>query len=820
MIKCFLSHSSKDKESYVRIVAARLRKEVRVFDEETFEKGMKTIDEITHGLDESSLFVIFLSESALSSPWVQNELAGAKSRFDDATLSRIYPIIIDPEVRFEDPRIPAWMKESLNIQPILKPSVAARKINARLIELSWSNHPRLRERRELFVGRNNLMEVVEERLDDFTREAPICLIASGLPSIGRRTFLQRALKKANLARESYEFPVVSLASLDSIEDFLLKIEDLGISQVELPNLTTLTVEEKIGIAKTIAISLSKERERVLIEDHGVIVIRTGEIVDWFAEVVKALSATGHLTFCIASQFRTNASLNRTFPEVFSVAVPELDIPERNGLLSRYARFHGLDLRREDLSFFSDLLTGYPEQALFAIDLIKEEGIFEAKRNSHTIQQYGSDKAQVILERYKDRRLELNLIYLLCRFEFISYDVLFDIVPEDEYRPVLGNLIASSICERLGASSEYIRVNEVIRDYVSRSRFGQSTEFDDSIQRHVKQFVEGYQDEHRDISNYIFSAQEALRAGNRLPDDLIVPSVFIKTIKQIYDEERNYSDAVALADRVLAKERFLHISTVNHVRFILCQSLARLRSHRFFDEIRRIPEPDRWFLYGFYYRLSGDYAKAEENLLRVLSERKRNDPRAVGELVLVYMQSDEFAKATELAKDNYLNRPNNPINANSYFSCLITKKPSVENRQTLEGIVARLRFDPSDRAQEMVDSMEAKIAAYYDNDEARSLTMINRAISRHSDLVYPLLTKADLALHFENAEALREAVNALARVTGPNAQSYRSFIKFKALLLAMDRKPDDARKLIRKELSGLIPSALERLNERVDSLANH
>ncbi len=821
MIKCFLSHSSRDKDSYVRVVARRLRKEVKVFDEETFEAGMATAEEIAHGLDESTLFVIFLSDSALSSQWVKEELADATTRFDAAQIQRIYPIIIESGLRHDDPRIPNWMRESLNIQPILKPTIAARKIKARLLELSWKSHPRLKERREIFVGRNDLIQQIEERLDDFSREPPIALIASGLLAIGRKSLLQHAMTKANLVRDCYEFPTITLSALDNIEDFLLKIIDFGMVEADPRRLPSATVSEKVELAKEVVGAIAQEGERILIEDHGVLVQSSGDLVDWFSELLSHLAPTSHLTFCIASQFRPNPSMNRTNPQAYSVAVKELDIAERNGLLTRYARFQSLNLSREELSFFSDLLTGYPEQVLFAVDLVHDHGVFEAKHQSHTIQQYSSDKAQVILERYQDRTQVLEFIYFLCRFEFLSYEVLFDMVDEAIYAPLLNDLLAASICERLGTSSGHVRVNEVIRDYVSRNRYGLPTQFESAIRKHVQRFIEHYNDDNQDVSDYLFSAQESLRQGKGLSDDLLIPSVFVKAVKRLYDEERNYPDAVALADRVLQRERFLHSATVNHIRFIQCQSLARLRLPRFFDEVRNVPEPNRSFLYGFYYRLVGNHLKAEENLLRLLEgdDRKR-DPRVIGELVLVYMQSDEYNKALELARENYRNRPSNPINANNYFACLIMKDRIPENREELERIIARLEIDPSERAREMVDSMKARMVAYFDEDETRSLALIEEAIHRHPKIDYPLLTKADLAAHFGNPAKLREAVNAIERVTGKNAQSYRSFVKYKAMLLAMEGKASEAKQLVRKELAGLIPSALQRLNERLDHLASH
>ena len=58
MEKIFLSHSSKNKD-YVRPIFEYFGKDRSVFDEMTFEYGMKTIDEIFSGIDSSDIFDIF-----------------------------------------------------------------------------------------------------------------------------------------------------------------------------------------------------------------------------------------------------------------------------------------------------------------------------------------------------------------------------------------------------------------------------------------------------------------------------------------------------------------------------------------------------------------------------------------------------------------------------------------------------------------------------------------------------------------------------------------------------------------------------------------
>ncbi|MES9899733.1 MAG: TIR domain-containing protein [Sedimenticola sp.] len=819
MIKCFLSHSSIDKERYVRIVIRHLRKEVRVFDEETFEKGMGPIEEIINGLDESSLFVIFLSDTALNSDWVKHELSNAKQYLDEGRLQRIYPILIDEDLTHTDDRIPEWLKESTNIQHIVRPAVAAKKINSRLIEISWNFHPRLRERETIFVGRNSLINEIEERLDDFRKSPPSVLIASGLPYIGRKSFLKYASRKSNLVRDSYEYPLITLAQSDSIEDFILKIHDLGFSDTtNLHDKLRGNLQQKIQVAGDIIKQIINESERILIEDNGVIVQRDGEIVDWLVDVVRAIESAGHLTFCVASKLRPNKSINHKNESFYCVYVEELQPSEREGLLVRYSKFKELSLNREDLGFFSDLLTGYPEQVIYAVDLVDDAGIFYAKKRSHEIQEYSSDKAKIILEKFSSRPDVTDFIFLLSKFEFMSYELIFSIVAEDAHAELLDELLVSSVCERIGSNGEYVRVNEVIRDYISRGRFGIPKKFQKAISSHVNDYLINYSDENADLSDYLFSVQEAVLSGASVPEELLIPSILIKTIKKLYDEDRNYKDAMRLCDRVLQQESTIHRNSVDHVRFIKCQCLARLTNRDFFGEVQSVAEPEKSFLMGFYYRIAGQYGKALEYFQRVLRKRP-NDVRTKGELVRVYMQIEEYDKAFEMAKSNYMDRPGNPININNYFTCLIHKEKTPENRIELDAVFYKLDIDPSDQAQEMAISAKSRLLAFYDHDYERAFEEIEKAIDRFTNNNFPLLTKADLAVYARDIKKLREAIASLEASLSRRAQTYRTFQRYKACLIALEGDADSARRFIMKELKGLGENASNRLIHKVEELAN-
>lgn len=114
-MRVFISHSSKDKSSYcdslVTKLSEKLGKSSIVYDELTFEAGEKSLDEINRTLAITDLYVILLSEHAMESSWVKYELAKAKEKLDARALNRVYPLIIDPALKFSDKRIPEWVRE-------------------------------------------------------------------------------------------------------------------------------------------------------------------------------------------------------------------------------------------------------------------------------------------------------------------------------------------------------------------------------------------------------------------------------------------------------------------------------------------------------------------------------------------------------------------------------------------------------------------------------------------------------------------------------------------------------------------------------------
>lgn len=808
MIKCFLSHSSLDKD-YVRSVASGLRKETRIFDEQTFEKGMSPSEEILKGLDDSSLFVLFLSESALNSEWVKMEMDIAKDKVDSGQIHRIYPIIIDDKIDYTDPRIPKWMKDGFNIQPIKKPNVAIRKINARLREIAFKNHPSLQERQKIYVGRNDKITHVEQRFDDYDKPSPIVFVASGLNYIGRKSFIKKSLIKSTVIREEYEFPIIQMEPTDSIEDFILKVDDLGLADVgKIENLMHITIKDKVDIAVKLVENIIEEKERILIEDLGAIVSSDSTIISWFREIVDRVKQFQHLTFCIVTQRKGNKSFSNRHPEYYFEELPALNIHERRGLLKRYSEYKELNLERDDLKFISDLLSGYPEQVLFAVDSVADSGLFAVKKDPHLIREYADDKARVVIESFGEDSKKLDFLYFLSKFEFISYEFLFTLVSESEFYPITQSFIDMSICDQLGVNKDYIRVNQVLKDYISRSKFGTSLDYDKVLGKHIETFIKEYSDDNRDLSEYIFSIQEAIKKGEKIDSRILVPSYFVKTIKSLYEKggAANYKEAVKLADQVLTNYQYMHQSVIDHILFIKCQALARLHDKEFFGAVRDIKEPESSFLHGFYFRITRQRNRAIESYKRVLIKRP-NDQRAKGELVLLYLQNDEYAQAFDLAKAVYERQKNNPINANNYLNCLFYKDKASVDLDLVNEILERLKSNPAQRSQEIYCSAKAKALAKFDNRVDEAFKIIEQGILDFPDIKYPVLTLCDLSIQYRKLDKLERAIEILERNDSPKSQTYSSFIRFKAIYFALVGQLDDGIRLCRHELTELTPSEL-------------
>lgn len=760
-MKAFLSHSSADKESYVGIVASRLAEEDIVYDEVSFESGEQTINEIIRGLDESTVFCLFISNKSLDSEWVRQEIDGASVRLASGSLKYIYPIVIDRSVAHDDPRIPKWLRDNYNLRLITRPVIAARRIQQKLRQASWAKHPKLRERERAFVGRNKQIEAFERRFDDYSQHKPVLSVVGGPPSIGRRTLILNALRKLALVGPDKDFPILPLDRHASIEDFILRLLDLGASSAGYAdlNLTECLLDEKVAIAVGLLKDLAKLKERVIVLDEGCLVTFERILAPWFAAIVSNVDLTGKPLMFVASRWALNPGPARHLSQaVFSCALGELDPSERRRLFARLLEIEEIVLSNEDFETFADLLHGFPDEVFFAVDLVARFGVRGALDRSHEIVEFNGEKASMLLHPFQENEAVLNVIRLLAQSEIFSVEFLCQVFKEDQLVHVIGDLVSEHVCELIGAEGEFVRLVDSVRDYVKRNDLSLAPEIRQAVNTAVEHDIQRGNWNDYDSSRVAFLVKNALASGQSLEPRFLIPSHILRAIKELYYDRGNLRRAVQLADVLLAKERNLDPQLVQDVRYYLCLVLARLRDSRVVEEAQRIHGDEHHFILGYYYRLVGRQRDAIERLTRVV-EGAFVGVRAKRELVEVLLQMEQYDEARELAQKNYEENRTNQFHIHAYFRALVLGSNPEQYLAQLEELCAELEAVGSERARQMAMIGRALISARCAHDY-RSLDLIDDAIAAYPRVIYPVLAKFDIGLSFRNEAAMQDALRRL------------------------------------------------------------
>ena len=181
-MKAFLSHSSANKD-YVEIVAKELGRQFCIFDKFSFNSGVEFKQSIENGLDDTNVFVLFVTRESLTSLWVEFEIKEAIYRKIQKQLTHILVLLMDDSIVVDN--LPEWIRRAKAVQ-VKSPKQAAREIRLQLNELLRAHS------QPLFIGRaNEVAEAEAALLSPTGSKPPRFLILVGLPQIGRRAIAKR-----------------------------------------------------------------------------------------------------------------------------------------------------------------------------------------------------------------------------------------------------------------------------------------------------------------------------------------------------------------------------------------------------------------------------------------------------------------------------------------------------------------------------------------------------------------------------------------------------------------------------------------------------
>jgi len=803
MARVFLSHSSKQK-GFIDVIANKLGKSNIVYDKWTFDAGEKTLDEIYKGIDDTGIFVYFISEESLSSSWVIKEINQALEYLKKGKIKRFLPILIDPNIIHSDTRIPLWIKEEYNINYISKPTKCYDIIKQSLRMASWDLYPEKKEVDQLFIGRTAQIKQFESRIYDVDVPTPVSIIVSGLPSIGRRKFIKHALTNSNKIRSYYEPRLISLDNRNSIEDLIIKLYGLGYSQLtsaDVTNLSSKTQSEKVNIVSTLLKELHHNNDIIFILDNQAIVGKDGNIVDWFRPIIESLESLNSIIVCVISQARTRIKSLINLKSVFAIDIPELEPYERKALFKGLLEIEKRTLDPDDFKIIANQFSGFPEQIKYTLQLIQHEGIKYVLEHPNEIVDYNTEKVAKLVKNYESSNLALQILKILSESEFLSFNILEDILQEDfkDAKAIMTQFSNEFIIEYIGDNREFPRLNDSVKDYIQRIGYPLDSKYKENLVNHAKSAFKDYELIDRDISDYVISFKEALKNGLDVPQELLIPSHYVNAMRELYNYNRRYDEVINLAYRILQNEQYLDLRILKEIRYWLCLSLARKRDKRTLEEVQKIEGPDHNFIVGFYYRLVGRHNDAIRKFIEVLDVAPRFY-RAKRELVQVYLNTEQFSEAFDLAKDNYYMDKNNPYNLQSYFRCLI-KVEGNKNKAELQKLLSELKNNVHNKAPEMYLTAQAQYDAYIDNNENKALNTVNDAINSFPNVIYPYLTKLEILRRGNNINEIEKTLKAIETKFESYSDIYQKlpYLACKCILLYKTGFKEQANKLLNREI---------------------
>lgn len=817
MTKAFLSHSSKDKKTFIDPIANKLGQRKVLYDRFTFEEGEETLSEILKSLDKTDLFVLFISDESLNSEWVRREIIETKLRLDEGQIRKFFPIIIDSNIFYTDPRLPEWIKDNYNLQPILKISVIVNRINNKLIEINHIKHPKQKELQTLFVGRNKEIETLEERLDDFGKESPVALIVSGLTNVGRRTFLYNGLKKVNIIDAPAMPNSLVLDRNISIEDFILKFNDLGLIDDEefITNLSEKTIDRKIEIIHNFMNEAVKYNMVIFLLDDGAIVRPDRTISEWFEEVIESYENTERPLFCIASKYQCNYKINLN-NKFFWMNIRELNVKERKRLFKKILDIYRIELAETDFNDICNNLHGYPHQARFAVELIDANKARDQIPDIIVqVAEYNSNKVQVILQKYENNREVLELLRLLAQFEIVTKEYLLRITNDSKYLDIINQLYYENIVDLLGVNSEIIKISDIVKDYIKRNRLEVSEKFNSNIKKIVREDIENEKYKDMDSSDLIFTMKEGLKARGdyKIREEYLIPSHYIRCMKDLYYSKGSLDRVIELADIILEKSENIVPEVIRDIRYYLCLALAKQKDERLLKEVQYIKGDEHSFLLGFYYRHLGRYKDALEKFQPLTSHRGIGQ-RVNREIVQVLVQIEEYDKALALARSNYETNPNNQFHLQAYINCLINSEDATLNQGEIEQKIQHLYDISSNQSIEMALTAKALFVMKIKKDANEAFNIIDDCIHRSPENYYPLLGKADIAILSRNKDKLQEAIDALESTFANFQYSRRTLDKYKAYYFALDNDYEKAIQVFEKHLRNYTDEGADRFRRKI------
>lgn len=658
-MKAFLSHSSQNKE-FVRAVANELGRQFCIFDEQAFLSGIEFKRSIEQGFDDSCVFVLFASEYALKSIWVDLEIEEAWFRSLEKNLSKSLVYLISSSVHEQE--LPKWLQYAKAIREN-SPQIIARDIKYHINEL-------LRERRtDCWIWRTREAQELQNALWSTDGSISHTVFIHGFPGIGRRTFIKQTTPAFLRLNKHVELEIEEGLNINDICSI--------VSSLVEPSSTLEGTRRLVETIKSLSSSQAIERtldnlrrmvrrnELPIFIDKGGLLNSEGIISEPIQSILKAITPNDEAYIFLVSWRRPFSNSFTSLPLIHVQALGEDDSKR---LLLKLAEKSDLPLNATVLSELALYVAGYPPAADVAIQQVKRYG------SSITLQRkeparYRTEVFLKYLATIALNENEKRILRLFAMFSPIPFNVVGEAlgITLENLDTILIRLIDLSL---ITVDYEgFYRIADPVAEAISKA-FGSPKEKENRLlSEKLYSFLEETKLEvpQLELSRVLFKAA-SLAKDQKIKDRAVrLSSDLIKLTETLYHKQR-YAEASACGfeavrerpDSIKARS-FLIRALIKEERYSDAeQEIQKFRQHH------QQNLADSFFLLGFLNRNRSQISEAIA-YYRDAERFGRKDIALLRELALCY-----FLKGNLDLADQYINRAREERDGNSYVIDLWAK----------------------------------------------------------------------------------------------------------------------------------------------------
>lgn len=749
-MKAFLSHSSRDKP-FVRQVAERLGKIQCEYDEYSFPYILN-VKALRQALQRSELFVLFLSDHAITSTFVSEEERAALEALGRGTLKRVMIFAIDQNTY---KALPEWMREINVVHRLQSPNACARRIQAAMVAVAAESQ----QPSEIYLGREEEEKALRQALSAPPGKAPVALHSVGYYGVGRRTFLRNSITK--LFPKIDGFPEISCSQYDGVEELyrtlyaLDRVASLEQTAKEFEEFATLDKDEQLSLVSDMIAEICAAGDLLLVIDEGGVYDELGDYQDYWTNVIHKLSFLPQPALGFIQTRMMSLAKRTQFPSAFYQSIKPLSDENIGQLLSFSFKQRQVDFTEDDIEQITQLLDGHPFNVKFVTQFAADYGVESLLADPSELIEWKRRRAEDFLRKIQFTETEIDIIATLLEYRNLASEMMVAVSSKDTVEIVRALRRLEELCcvER---REGYFHIAAPLRDALRRDkRFATTSEWKKALNTSICEAIKNYQNDDNLPVFIIESATIAAAKGGDAPSlvvNMILPSHLLRIARDYYDNGKHRLCMEFCKRAYDMKYRLTLDAQVEVLRLWALSSIRTSDTKMYHETVEkltqctgRVAKRVALFIEGFFYRSHNKLEEAEEKYLDAWKLDNRN-LSINRELASLYCKQGRYNEAEGHARAVYQIAPTNPFVIDILTETLLGKlhQSLPVDRKELNKLLEELKIygDAPGSSFFLIRDAQRRLR---EGDPRGALPIINKAVERTPGLLSPYFIRAEIYL---------------------------------------------------------------------------